>query len=88
VVDAAMTDSELARFAYAEGVNPIDYAVRVAEAEIGASQAIIAARRYKPGAYPVFKGSLESDAIARRVIGALLDAGWTPPGTPFEVDPL
>lgn len=69
----------LARSAYSHGRDPIDWAITIAESAITVREEIIAARRVKPGAYPIFKLSLEPGAFARRIVGQLLDAGWTPP---------
>lgn len=77
-----MTDSAIARAAYEAGTDPVDWAVTLAETQIDASAVILATRQWKPDAYPLFRGELTPGAIARRIIGDLLDAGWTPPAAP------
>ena len=73
------TIEPLHRFAYDSGTDPIEYAVELARVQIETSNDIRTARIYSPNAYPIFLGSLGDDAVARRVIAQLLDAGWTPP---------
>jgi hypothetical protein len=67
----------LHRLAYECGVDPIDNAVSAVEALMCGGQAITDARRQDP---PLFPGcDISAAHLARRVVGELLDAGWTPP---------
>ena len=74
----------LSRSAYASGTDPVDWACTLAELQIDALQLITAARADNPAAYPVFQMELSPAATARRVVGLLLDAGWTPPAATQE----
>lgn len=61
----------LARFAYSTGQDPIDYAAEnVIRGHIDA--------HLHPDAYP---GDVDpaTTALSRRILGDLMDAGWTPP---------
>lgn len=61
----------LAQFAYDTGMNPIDYAeTNVIRAHIDA--------HLNPAHFP---GEVNpaTAALSRRILGDLLDAGWTPP---------
>ena len=61
----------LADFAYATGQDPVDYAAaNVIRAHIDA--------HLNPGTFP---GDVNpaTDALSRRILGDLMDAGWTPP---------
>ncbi len=67
-----MTDIDfLARFAYSTGQDPIDYATEnVIRAHIEA--------HYNPAGFP---GDVNpaTATLSRRILGDLMDAGWTPP---------
>jgi len=85
-----MTDTDIdavARSAYANGVSPIDWAVTVTKTQIECRDMIRDARRHTPSAFPIFVGSLDDDAVARRIVGRLLDAGWIPPGGMSDLVP-
>ena len=73
-----MTDiCEHARIAYNAGIDPIDYAEAELTALIGVHMnlaSVYADLEVDPPA-----GTLTVGAMARRILGALLDAGWTPP---------
>jgi len=61
----------LAAFAYSTGQDPIDYAAEnVIRAHINA--------HLHPAGFP---GDIDpaTDSLSRRILGDLLDAGWTPP---------
>jgi hypothetical protein len=74
-----MTDNAIARSAYANGTDPVDWAVTLAQVQIETAATILITREHTPGAYPQFRGELTAEAVARRIVGELLDAGWTPP---------
>lgn len=70
-----------ARAAYTEGVSPIEYAVQLAWTQMEVQAEVLVSRIDNPQAYPGYLLPLDSDAVARRIIGELLDAGWSPPHT-------
>ena len=80
-----MTDdiNGLARFAYDIGINPVDYAEGDIEALINAHFMVAASRAIEPGTFPGYSIELTTDALARRILGNLLDAGWHPPIHPI-----
>lgn len=66
--------------AYAEGVTPIDWAIRLSAGHIDLTVEIVTARADNPSAYPIWGNRpLTGEATAGRIIASLLDAGWTPP---------
>jgi hypothetical protein len=70
------TISESARLAYAAGVDPVDWA----EGEVTCLfKAHITAGMLLLGAGEVPGPGLSLEAMARRVLGLLLNAGWTAP---------
>lgn len=70
----------LARFAYDHGENPIDYAVTgVIQTHIDVFVSVVAARVENPEAFPGYVLEMTTAALSRRIVGDLLDAGWTPP---------
>lgn len=76
-----MTDINfLARFAYTNGIDPIDYAAHgIIQAHVDVHLAICAGRAENPASYPGYWRDLTTAALSRRILGDLLDAGWTPP---------
>jgi hypothetical protein len=79
-----MTDdiSALARLSYDMGVDPIDYAERQIRIHIEVHQTVVASRAVAPETFPGFSPDLSLDALARRILGNLLDAGWKAPEVP------
>ncbi|MGI5182239.1 hypothetical protein ACQEVZ_38695 [Dactylosporangium sp. CA-152071] len=77
----------IARLAYAEGTSPIDWAINLAFWQIEVRTDVVASRQRDPNAYPSYHLALDDQAVARRIIGNLLDAGWTPPDTPTQDTP-
>ncbi len=69
----------LAAFAYRNGKDPIDWAIELAEIQIGLRDEVVAGRIENPKSYPSYQLDLSTGAVARRIVGDLLDAGWTPP---------
>jgi hypothetical protein len=73
----------LARIAYGSGIDPITYAAEhviqshveifLAVREVGAELGVAAAR--------------DTGALSRRILGDLMDAGWTPPALTPEPEP-
>ena len=76
-----MTDiSTEARWAYQHGVDRIDYAARyVVQTHIDVHLEIRAARAQDPAAFPGYVLPLTTEVLSLRIVGDLLDAGWTPP---------
>jgi hypothetical protein len=72
-----MSDMDfLASFAYSTGQHPVDYAAdNVIRAHIDA--------HFTPDSFP---GDVNpaTVALSRRILGDLMDAGWTPPEVPGE----
>ena len=69
----------LALYAYYLGRPPLDWAEKQVDVLIRVHQEVIAARAEDPGTFPGYCIELTTGALARRIIGELLDAGWTPP---------
>jgi hypothetical protein len=57
----------------------VDYAVMTVDNLIFLRDAVLAGRGEDPDSFPAVVGDFAGDAIARRIIAALLDEGWTPP---------
>ena len=77
-----MTDSAPARAAYAEGADPIEWAVFLAQAAMEAASLVAEVRETRPDGLPWYGAIPTDESVARRIVGALLDAGWTPPARP------
>jgi hypothetical protein len=81
-----MTDPDiafLARFAYDNGTDPIDYAAEnVIEGHVKAYLTVLAARVVNPATFPIYDPDLSTAVLSRRILGDLMDAGWTPPEVP------
>lgn len=68
------------RCAYRHGVDPIDNAIDAVTTFLHAADAISAARRDNPASFPLSGPEAVTHGYwARRIVGELLDAGWTPP---------
>lgn len=68
---------EAARLAYAAGIDPIDWAEGEITALIGVHRELVKLNvdmGVEPG------GDLSDGAMARRIIGLLMNAGWLVPG--------
>ncbi len=70
---------DLSQAAYGYGQDPLDWAINLAHAEIHVLTTVTAARKVRPESYPIYVLELSPEASARRIVGKLLDAGWTPP---------
>jgi len=70
--------SESARLAYAAGVDPLDHAVHEITTLAGVHRQLLAHARACCGC--IIAGDLSDGALARRILGLLISAGWTPPG--------
>ena len=68
---------ERARIAYDLGISPIDYAETELTTLIGVHLSLASMCADLDVTVPV--GTLTTGAMARRILGSLLDAGWTPP---------
>jgi len=76
-----MTDiNPLARLAYEQGYTPIAFAEMSVRVLIEAHSNVITGRAINPDAFPDFPIELTASALASRIVGTLLDAGWTAPG--------
>jgi len=71
----------LAQLAYDAGIDPIDFAEEQVTLQLGVYLAITIGREaLEPLLGPV---DVSVPAMARRILGALLDAGWQPPVWPI-----
>lgn len=65
--------------AYRNGRDPIDWAADLAEIEMDVLLSVRRARAADPAAFPGYVGDLTLESCARKIVGSLLEAGWTPP---------
>lgn len=73
----------IARMSYERGRDPVEFAETcVVEVNLHAYLAITTSRADNPASFPGYLLELTPDALARRIIGGLLDAGWTSPTGP------
>jgi hypothetical protein len=68
-----------AQVQYEHGVDPIDWAIEQTRITIDAREFVREARATNPALVPWYGPDLSDEALARRVVGHLLDAGWEPP---------
>jgi len=68
----------LAAAAYAHGEDPIDEAVKRVTTLIEVRDEVLKGRKNNPASFPSF-GSTDIHVIGRRVVAALLNAGWRLP---------
>lgn len=69
----------LALYAYHLGTTPMQWAEEHVRDMINIHQDVIASRAANPGAWPGYCIEMTQEALARRILGELLDAGWTCP---------
>lgn len=75
-----MTDIDpTAAAAYADGTDPIEWAETITENLLMIHDEVTAGRAADPTSFPGVPGDFSREGSARRVVGALLNAGWTPP---------
>ncbi len=76
-----MTDDigSLAKAAYRLGISPVDYAVGSVKDLIDVHRRVAADRQEDPESWPGYCIPLTDEALASRIVGDLMDAGWTPP---------
>ena len=72
----------LDKIAYQHGHDPIDWAEGTVGDLICVHWTVMAARAENPAAYPGYTIEPSIAALSRRILGGLLDAGWTPPAGP------
>jgi hypothetical protein len=79
-----VTDNVLARLAYERGISPLDWAEGHVNQLIDVHIMVWSSRLQDPATFPGYPIELTTGALARRIIGELLDAGWTlpEPGAP------
>lgn len=68
-----------ARRAYAQGCDPVSWAVTVARAAIDRHGQVLLARERDANACRDHLPPLTTEALACTIIGGLLDSGWKPP---------
>jgi hypothetical protein len=70
----------IARMCYERGRDPVEYAEScIVQIHLDAHLTIITARVASAASFPGYLLELTPEALARRIIGDLLDAGWTSP---------
>jgi len=81
-----MTDiCERARIAYDLGIDPLDYAETELATLIGVHLGLTSL--YADLGVDAPEGTLTVGALARRILGSLMDAGWIPPAAASEPEP-
>lgn len=84
----------IARMSYERGQDPVEFAEAcIVQNHLRVYLSIIIGRAENPAAFPGYLLELTPDALARRIIGGLLDAGWTSPaegwaGPAYSADDL
>ena len=75
-----MTDIDaLSAMQYAEGADTITVAVAAVRPLVYWATAVAEERVDNPTAFPGFPRNVGTDYWARRIVAALIEAGWTPP---------
>lgn len=69
----------LAMYAYHQGTPPMDWAEKRVVQLIEVHQMVAASRAQNPATFPGYCIELTPSALARRILGELLDAGWVCP---------
>jgi len=70
----------LARLAYQAGIHPLDFAEEQVALQVGVYMALLAAG--DDFGIHLDPSRMTAGAVACRILGALLDAGWEPPVWP------
>lgn len=68
-----------ARFAYRCGADPLTHAEGRVATLIAVNLQVIGARFSDPAAFPIYSQDTSIPALSRRILGLMLDIGWTPP---------
>lgn len=76
----------LASAAYKFGTSPLDWALFLTQTAITAHLRVIVARGSNRAAFPLYCIPLTVDALACRIVGELLDAGWRAPNVVTVAD--
>jgi hypothetical protein len=71
----------LSAYAYEQGILPLDWAITSVNTEILAWTHVVIGRLENPESFPGYHPDLTITALARRIVGNLLDAGWRIPGS-------
>ncbi len=69
----------LAKWAYARGTDPVEYAEGYVTSAIEVHLAVAESRAEDPSTFPGYCLEMTVNALARRIVGILLDAGWQAP---------
>lgn len=67
------------QWAYKHGVAPLDWAIKRVQTELEVFHDVQRSRAEDPATYPGYVLALTDEALARAIVGRLLDCGWTPP---------
>jgi hypothetical protein len=65
--------------AYEQGRDVIDHAVEYVAMFLDVMTMIRSSRAENPAYFPGYGSDVSLDHFARRIVGLMLDAGWTPP---------
>jgi hypothetical protein len=71
----------LSAWAYEQGTDPLDWAIKTVDTQIDVWMIVCAGRAQNPALFPGFHPDLSVEALARRIVGRLMDAGWRVPGS-------
>lgn len=75
-----MTDiAWIHQVAYDQGKDPVEHAVEHVAMFVELAEVIRADRVTDPDSFPGYGPDVSFDHFARRIVGGLLDAGWTLP---------
>lgn len=72
----------LSKWAYESGRDPIEWAAQTVYTEFDVWLTVRIARETDPDSFPAYGPHASLKNLSNRVIGNLLDAGWTPPEIP------
>jgi hypothetical protein len=68
--------------------DPLDIAALIVAVVVESAALVVHDRKDDPDAFPGYGPSPDDfEVIGRRAVAGLLNAGWTPPGTPAPVPP-
>jgi hypothetical protein len=78
----------LARHAYGLGIDPVSYAERSVTMILDVHDMVTVSRAAEPATFPGYCLEMTTAAVASRIVGAFLEAGWTPPEVPGAKDEI
>lgn len=75
-----------ARLAYRCGDNPVAHAEKRVAIVIATELQVIVARAADSGAFPAYPQGAGIEPLSRRILGLMLDIGWTAPDIDLPTD--